>query len=218
MSSELTRGQINSLNRCRVYLHALFFSDLVTADGRNFESHVFDPGGPNAVNSIYLFPREEPTKSDWELWSTYWRGKADEGGRLRTPLGKWVHATHRQWKWYKDTQTEQAYRHEQGNYTFYLPCSDTRVTRRANQYRIAWSEMSDLPHNGRPISVEEYDEEIRPLQDGPYLAQKCPSKPDDFWEYLNSLGGSWMWQHVGTGEEWNKNDLTWLIDGIKMVH
>ena len=22
-----------------------------------------------------------------------------------------------------------------------------------------------------------------------------------------------MWQHMGTGEEWNKNDLTWLIDG-----
>ena len=80
---------------------------------------------------------------------------------------------------------------------------------------MAFSEVSDLPHTGRPISVITMGEDIKPLAYGPPLVEKCPSRPEDFWEYLNSMGGSWMWEEIGTGEAWNKNNLTWLVDGMK---
>ncbi len=37
--------EIARLNRCRVFLQALFLSDIMTADGKYIENFVFDPGG-----------------------------------------------------------------------------------------------------------------------------------------------------------------------------
>jgi hypothetical protein len=43
-SHPLDSTKIAWLNRCRVYLHAIFLSDITTADGKYLEHFVFDPG------------------------------------------------------------------------------------------------------------------------------------------------------------------------------
>jgi hypothetical protein len=44
-SQSLDPLEIARINRCRVYLQALFLSDITTADGRYLEHFVFNPGG-----------------------------------------------------------------------------------------------------------------------------------------------------------------------------
>ncbi len=90
---------IKSLSRCRGMLQCIFLSDLVTADGRYLESFVFDPG-PFKRWSNFCFPREGPTKGDWDTWFNFWHNYATTGGKLKVPLGRWTHPTHRKWLWY----------------------------------------------------------------------------------------------------------------------
>jgi hypothetical protein len=44
-SHPLDSTKIARLNRCRVYLHALFLSDIMIADRKYLEHFVFDPSG-----------------------------------------------------------------------------------------------------------------------------------------------------------------------------
>ena len=83
-------------------LQCIFLSDLVTADGRYLESFVFDPG-PFKRRSNYCFPREGPTKGDWDTWFNFWHNYATTGGKLKVPLGRWTHPTHRKWLWYSSS-------------------------------------------------------------------------------------------------------------------
>ena len=38
-----------------------------------------------------------------------------------------------------------------------------------------------------------------------------PSQPTDFWAYLRSLGGEWMWDGIVDEQQ----DLQWLVDAVK---
>jgi len=41
-----------------------------------------------------------------------------------------------------------------------------------------------------------------------------PSKPSDFWEFLHSWGGKWMWEGIDNSQS-TKHDMTWAVDGMK---
>ena len=45
LSLPLNSTDITRLNRCCIYLQALFLSDITTADGKYLEHFVFDTGG-----------------------------------------------------------------------------------------------------------------------------------------------------------------------------
>jgi hypothetical protein len=64
---DLDATTIKGLNRCRGLLEAIFLSDNTTADGNYVEHFVFDPEG-SATRSQYTFPREQPTRQDWDSW------------------------------------------------------------------------------------------------------------------------------------------------------
>ena len=64
---------------------------------------------------------------------------------------------------------------------------------------------------GQPVSIAFVDStSVRYLGFGPSL-ESGPSQPSDFWDYLRSLGGEWMWD----GVEEEGQDLQWLVDGLK---
>jgi hypothetical protein len=62
-ASDLGPDIIKSLSRCRGAMRAIFLSDLSTADGKYLEHFVFDPGMVTA-GSMYIFPREKPTRDN----------------------------------------------------------------------------------------------------------------------------------------------------------
>jgi hypothetical protein len=118
--------EIKSLSRCRGMLQCIFLSDLVTADGRFLESFVFDPG-PFQRWSIYCFPPECPTKGDWDTWFNFWHNYTSTRGKLKVPLGRWTHPTHRKWLWYSSS-IKDLQKIEDGIVYHYIPAQSKRRT------------------------------------------------------------------------------------------
>ena len=106
MEEDLPTEIIDSLSRVRGKLGCLFFSDIVTADGKFIEDFALDSSIQRKVTTRYSFPREEPTMSDWEAWTKYWAQHTNEGHTLHVPLGVWTNPTHRIWGWYYDEEKD----------------------------------------------------------------------------------------------------------------
>ncbi len=98
-SLDLSQETMLSLSLCRVSLESIFLSDITTADGRYLEDFVFNPGGRDR-SSLFKFPREVPTRGDWNQWLDFWHSFTTTGDKLKVPLGNWINPTHRIWKWY----------------------------------------------------------------------------------------------------------------------
>jgi hypothetical protein len=78
--------EVTRLNRCRVFLQAIFLSDITTADGKYLENFVFDPGGAT-TQSRYSFPQERPSRQDWDCWVNFWHEYTTTRGKLKSHLG-----------------------------------------------------------------------------------------------------------------------------------
>ena len=152
-------------------LQCIFLSDMVTADGRYLESFVLDPG-PFKRRSSYCFPRECPTKGDWDTWVDFWHNYVTTGGKLKVPLGRWNHPTHRKWLWYY-SPIDDLHRVEDKIVYHYLPAQSTRRTRSGLAYTLAWKEKLGVNHViGEPVSVQGSDEtHVYNLNLGPTLAR-----------------------------------------------
>jgi hypothetical protein len=93
LAKDLSPTTTSSLSRCRGFCEAFFLSDITTADGRYLEQFVFKPEKITS-RSKYTFPREKPSRKDWDLWFDFWHNLTTTGGKLNVPLGKWVKPSH----------------------------------------------------------------------------------------------------------------------------
>ena len=66
---------------------------------------MYNLGGVEADASNYTFPKEKPSRSDWAVWKRFLDGLVGKDGVLLQPLGVWVAATARKWRWYHSTAT-----------------------------------------------------------------------------------------------------------------
>ncbi len=193
-------------------LNCIFLSDLVIVDGRYLESFVFDPG-PVKQQSNSCFPWECPTQSDWYTWFNFWYNYATMGNKLRVPLRRWRHPAHRKWLWYT-TSPNDLQRIEDGFMYHYLPTQSTRHTRLGLAYTFKWKVQLQNTHVlGLPVSVQGSDEQqVYKLMVGPSLT-RGPQQPSNFWDFLMSWGGKWMWEGTEDSQT-TKHDLSWLIKGM----
>ncbi len=99
ISTTSSKVAVQSLNRCRKHLGAMFLSDMVTADEKFLEQFLFE-STLNGVNSRYKFPKEEATKANWIRWRKFWTDYGISGMRLKEELGNWKNPTHRTWRWF----------------------------------------------------------------------------------------------------------------------
>ena len=203
---------MESLNRCRVYLHLLFLSDMVTANGRKLEqSTVKAPFTP--INSTMAFPREEPSMTDWQHWERFWNDISYDSLTLWRPLGKWINPTHRQWVWFFDEKTQQLQQQEEEGISYYVPSSLRNRTRSEQLYRKAWSD-TEAGTTGVPISVTVIDDSTVIKGEMGTPIASGPSQPQDFWAYLDKWGGTWMWESLHL-DQTSHTDQSWLIQAIK---
>ena len=138
MSQTTSRPAVQSLNRCRCYLGAIFLSDVATADGKYLEQFALEQTA-NAVNSKYKFPREEPTKSDWTRWRNFWTSYTAAGRLLLEELGTWKHPSHRTWKWYYNKIFDDLQRVDDKKIFHY--CKREGRTRQTTEFELEWSEV-----------------------------------------------------------------------------
>ena len=209
-STDPSEDDMKSFCRVRCSLGALFLSDIATSDGRKLEDFALSKDSHGDVNSSYRFPRECPTDRDWQVWHNFWSGYTDTGFALVSRLGAWKHPTHRTWVWFLDKDSGDLQCRRQGRVTHYIPYGRAR-TRSEQRYRVAWSEETTIV-TGLPVSVKEMDGYvILPSSPGGPPLATGPSKPTDFWAFLRSWGGTWMWE----GLQGDKEDLRWLIIGME---
>ena len=64
---------LRKLNRCRLRWELIFISDIVTAGGARLDEEYLRPPGKERAKSDLTFPREEPSKADWQYWERFWR-------------------------------------------------------------------------------------------------------------------------------------------------
>ena len=199
------------LNRCRLATHAIFLSDMATAEGRRLDRRRLRAGG--ALASRYQFPRETPSDSDWKEWESFWRRYTYDGLTLWRPLGKWLAPTHRRWEWFHDAAEDQLIRREGEGATIFVRSPAGRVSRSSVRYSRGWHEAISPPR-GQPASVDcSFASEATLLSTGPPLASG-PSDPTDFWKYLKNWGGVWMWDTFHLDDP-SSADLSWLVLAVR---
>jgi hypothetical protein len=179
LSMDLSPDAIQSLSRCRVSLESIFLSDLTTADGRYLEDFVFNPGGRDR-SSTFKFPRERPTRGDWNQWFDFWHSFATTGAKLNVPLGNWINPTHCIWKWYYRADTDNLQRVEGNTMFLYKPASGFCFTRATRTYHEIYEvPLSPSTICGMPISVTGSSaQQVVKLSVGPSLAKKSDARTD----------------------------------------
>jgi hypothetical protein len=214
LGQALNRKTIGSLSRCQGALDIIFLSDMTTANGRYLEQFVFDPGSKVAW-SKYKFPRESPAKKDWDAWFNFWHDYTATGGKLHTPLGAWITPTHRRLIWYYKSSTGDLHRIKKGKVYHYLHTANYRQTRSSTSYDLAWEEhLTPTFKRGAPTSdLSLTNTKVNKLNEGVPLA-KGPLLPTDFWEFLDTWGGTWMWESIDDSQQ-SKHNLSWLMKGME---
>jgi hypothetical protein len=57
------------------------------------------------------------------------------------------------------------------------------------------------------------NQQVVKLSEGPALAQ-ASGEIKNFWEFLHSWGGNWMWEGIDDDQEM-KEDATWIANGMR---
>ena len=84
-------------------LKLLFLSNISTACGRLFDTClVLNPIQQSKSVLKVVFPNEQPSCSDWNLWLEFWRAFSGPGWALYISLGAGEYPTHRRWEWFYD--------------------------------------------------------------------------------------------------------------------
>jgi hypothetical protein len=137
------------------------------------------------------------------------------GDKLAVPLGKWINPTHRKWLWYTNP-TDGLQRIKNGIAYHCLPSQGVCRTQSIPAFTYTWKEKVRQDHEiGLPVSVRGIDDtHVNRMSTGPSLA-RGPQQPSDFWDFLRSWGGKWMWEGVKDSQP-TKHDLSWLIQGMEI--
>jgi hypothetical protein len=169
LSQNLDFINITRINRCHVYLQALFCLDITTADGKYLEHFVFDPGGVT-TRSQYTFPREQPSRHDWDRWINFWCEYTTTGGTLKTPLGGWINPTHRIWHCYYNKGRDKLYHISGTTIKSLKQALGWQCTSLTTTYQITHVESSaQIFPTGIPTSVNGYHIRVQ--------AEQSPSRP-----------------------------------------
>jgi hypothetical protein len=212
-----TSDELLCLNRCRINLHLLLLSDIITADGLHFESSLVSNTGNTPIESSYVFPPSFPSRIDWNTWETFWTRVSGPSKSTYRSLGKWLYSTHRQWHWFYDEDCDQMYLKGQNSLPS-ITFARSGYSRTRSQQQYERSTLDQRPPLGKPTSVILVNENVvQRLYTGPPLVSDPSPLPTqtDFWTFLGSWGGTWMWRNVVNSAD-DPSDLEWLKHAMTM--
>jgi hypothetical protein len=97
----ITSTELLACNHCRMYLRAIFLSDIVTGDGEYILDSAWNGAPYVTPHKLQSWPHYgKPPKSSWDIWRKWLKTAfLGRGGRLRIPLGQW-HRLDQHWPWY----------------------------------------------------------------------------------------------------------------------
>ncbi len=104
-----TSGDVQAINRCRLYLQVECLSDICTADGLGFDPGLKAKPPTVSSQSMIQWPRQElPGKLSWAAWRRFFRSYTPDSSssQSREALGAWTHPELRTWSAYYDPSIE----------------------------------------------------------------------------------------------------------------
>ncbi len=104
MDCDLPMNTLAVMNRCRNFLHALFLSDIGTADGKFLNRQFLTRNNLRPLESSLPFPREQPTRSDWLVWIGTWSMVTLASFKLHSDLGPWIYPSPVPWRWFHNVE------------------------------------------------------------------------------------------------------------------
>ena len=209
---EGVRGkQLISLNRVRKHQEALFWSDIVTANGsridpiyllswhESYEQHL------GKRRSLFSFGEEWPTDDDFDEWKQAFNSSTLGSFAMSTPLGKWRNFSPRIWRafWDKDEETLDI-------------VSDTEGVLRYKFDTMRWfnrcRELSLEAAKGVPATITDASpDRVRLLNSS--SSKHAPRETPEFvtfQDHLKSYGGHWMWSDLRMGQS-----AAWVVDCLR---
>ena len=203
--------ELLSLNRCRIAWELLFLSDMTSANGKHIE-HKFlsHPTSENPPRSSFSFSEERPSYQDWTVWAKFWEVFTLPGLVLRKGMGKWIHPSHREWEWFFDVDHDVVERKSSAGISYYHPSTGQRRTRSQQNYILTSTHNDGRLPIGKPCTVSQTGTNtLRLLSHGPVL-KEGPTKPDNFFAFLKTWKGAWMWNNIVN----EGVDLCWVVDAL----
>ncbi len=100
-----SRAEIRAFNRCRIFCHVIFVSNMATGDGKSLLMEFFH--GTAQAESELTWPfQQRPGEKDWMVWRKILRQDfLTPAGNLKTTLGAWyddAEQHHFRWPGYID--------------------------------------------------------------------------------------------------------------------
>jgi hypothetical protein len=102
------RKDLVSLNIVRWFCNILHLSDISKCDSTTLDK--FAVSDYSELSSWYVFPREEPTTTDFRIWKDAVRHLCSGMTTLPTRLGLYIRPPHLPMPWYTTEDTRQLYR------------------------------------------------------------------------------------------------------------
>ena len=150
-----TDEDLQSINRCRLYLQVQNMSDIANGIGNKISycaiHHIRDPEN----RSKYEWPNQTiPPKSDWEVWNdavaNIW---GDEQNRIQPPLGKWIKIPKRYFQWTLEPKESLLYHKVSTmSYNIYINEKKRKGRHTADSYKY-FKSTSTLPTGTIPAIV-----------------------------------------------------------------
>ena len=138
----------DSINTCRIYLHAVTISDITSFDGNWIPKKLYQVTEP-IRNSWLKYPRQtKPTKTDITVWQHFIQRISTEKRKLLLPLGKWHPNPYKQFPYILNLDTGDILRKGEKVWTVYSKHNTSR-----NRYISTTIITDKIPENWSPVHV-----------------------------------------------------------------
>ena len=203
----------DGINACRLYLQAITFSDLTSANGIRIPTCIYDVDA-RLRDSIFEFPLQtEPSELHKQYWKHFMKHITDASKQLLTPLGEWIRHPYQHFKHLIDLHTRQVYTQKAPKrWSIYRYIRTTR-----NRYENTNNDVTNLPKRWAPISVIEHSLGILTVVDLDKIVESVPPPPVEVGVFHRSYQRKVVGQFEVSLEElralkgiWNQGALTLL--------
>ena len=196
-------GELRRLNRVRIHQQVLFWSDVVSANGKTLEPQYQTRRPLDEKWSTLDFPTQQPPRRDFKLWR---EALTQARSRQLDRLGRFVVPGHRVWPWRYCEASDTLIR-DKGQVMDVYVKSELPGHRRANRYT---RQIYDAPRldGGVRCSVEEVAPAVVAIRSRADPIRKT-EPPNGFLDVLREWGCLWMWESLEL-----EGDDGWIAEAI----
>jgi len=185
-NADFRADELATLNRCRMFLHVIFLSDICNGAGSAIDNQYWTGEKPADYYHFQWPQVHKLMRRDWELWQ---RGLSQglnlgQQGKLALPLGKWTSQMNSMNRWFTDISGDQLYHLQNDHWTTYSPIP---LCRRTQVFHLQAHpiDRNEVPRPLNRAMVYAHGQAITLTGHGPidFQANQTGNRPEQlFWE------------------------------------